>query len=227
MGGVGAESVGVSAPLRECVCESVWSVCIECVGLQARRSSGTLPVTGALTHGRACDLHRVIPQEWPREQNLQLKPGESVHTGARAFALRVRAWSFVLQERARERVLCRSASPEPRAELRTALQDRMARAWVAPLLLALLVRGARAQLCPPQCTCAGTAVDCHAQGLRSVPRGITRSAERIDLNNNNLTKITKADFAGLRHLRVLQLMENRISVIERGAFQDLKELERL
>uniref|UniRef100_A0AAR2JNH3 Slit homolog 2 (Drosophila) n=1 Tax=Pygocentrus nattereri TaxID=42514 RepID=A0AAR2JNH3_PYGNA len=103
----------------------------------------------------------------------------------------------------------------------------MARAWVAPLLLALLVRGARAQLCPPQCTCAGPAVDCHAQGLRSVPRGITRSAERIDLNNNNLTKITKADFAGLRHLRVLQLMENRISVIERGAFQDLKELERL
>uniref|UniRef100_W5KHT0 Slit homolog 2 (Drosophila) n=1 Tax=Astyanax mexicanus TaxID=7994 RepID=W5KHT0_ASTMX len=102
----------------------------------------------------------------------------------------------------------------------------MARAWVA-LLLALLVHGARAQLCPPQCTCAGTAVDCHAQGLRNVPRGITRSAERIDLNSNNLTKISKADFAGFRHLRVLQLMENKISIIERGAFQDLKELERL
>ncbi|EFB18272.1 hypothetical protein PANDA_004467 [Ailuropoda melanoleuca] len=48
-----------------------------------------------------------------------------------------------------------------------------------------------------------------------------------DLNGNNITRITKTDFAGLRHLRVLQLMENKISAIERGAFQDLKELERL
>ncbi|KAJ7326740.1 hypothetical protein JRQ81_016499, partial [Phrynocephalus forsythii] len=48
-----------------------------------------------------------------------------------------------------------------------------------------------------------------------------------DLNGNNITRITKTDFAGLRHLRVLQLMENKISTIERGAFQDLKELERL
>ncbi|XP_066518454.1 slit homolog 2 protein [Hoplias malabaricus] len=96
-------------------------------------------------------------------------------------------------------------------------------------LVALLLRDcdASAQFCPPQCTCAGNAADCHGQGLRNVPRGISRTSERIDLNNNNLTKITKADFAGFRHLRVLQLMENRISVIERGAFQDLKELERL
>ncbi|XP_030911322.1 slit homolog 2 protein [Geospiza fortis] len=53
------------------------------------------------------------------------------------------------------------------------------------------------------------------------------SPRRRDLNGNNITRITKTDFAGLRHLRVLQLMENKISTIERGAFQDLKELERL
>uniref|UniRef100_A0A667WH95 Slit homolog 2 (Drosophila) n=1 Tax=Myripristis murdjan TaxID=586833 RepID=A0A667WH95_9TELE len=87
--------------------------------------------------------------------------------------------------------------------------------------------GVDGQPCPAQCSCTGTTVDCHGQGLRSVPRNIPRNTERLDLNANNLTKITKADFAGLRHLRVLQLMENKITTIERGAFQDLKELERL
>uniref|UniRef100_A0A8C0F828 Slit homolog 2 protein n=1 Tax=Bubo bubo TaxID=30461 RepID=A0A8C0F828_BUBBB len=57
-----------------------------------------------------------------------------------------------------------------------------------------------------------------------LPNGIP---QELDLNGNNITRITKTDFAGLRHLRVLQLMENKISAIERGAFQDLKELERL
>ncbi|XP_073503059.1 slit homolog 2 protein isoform X3 [Phyllobates terribilis] len=83
------------------------------------------------------------------------------------------------------------------------------------------------QPCPAQCTCTGTTVDCHGLNLRSVPRNIPRNTERLDLNGNNITRITKTDFAGLRHLRVLQLMENKISTIERGAFQDLKELDRL
>uniref|UniRef100_A0A7N9AWK5 Slit homolog 2 (Drosophila) n=1 Tax=Mastacembelus armatus TaxID=205130 RepID=A0A7N9AWK5_9TELE len=91
----------------------------------------------------------------------------------------------------------------------------------------VLSSGADGQPCPAPCSCTGTTVDCHGQGLRSVPRNIPRNTERLDLNANNLTKITKADFAGLRHLRVLQLMENKITTIERGAFQDLKELERL
>ncbi|CAG09353.1 unnamed protein product [Tetraodon nigroviridis] len=49
----------------------------------------------------------------------------------------------------------------------------------------------------------------------------------MELNGNNLTRITKSDFAGLKYIRVLQLMENQITVIERGAFDDMKELERL
>ncbi|XP_038255723.1 slit homolog 2 protein-like isoform X2 [Dermochelys coriacea] len=83
------------------------------------------------------------------------------------------------------------------------------------------------QPCPAQCSCSGSTVDCHGLALRSVPRNVPRNTERLDLNGNNITRITKTDFTGLRHLRVLQLMENKISTIERGAFQDLKELERL
>ncbi|XP_045903261.1 slit homolog 2 protein-like [Micropterus dolomieu] len=71
------------------------------------------------------------------------------------------------------------------------------------VLVLVLSRGADGQPCPAQCSCTGTTVDCHGQGLRGVPRNIPRNAERLDLNANNLTKITKADFAGLRHLRVL------------------------
>uniref|UniRef100_A0A663MDU6 Slit homolog 1 protein n=1 Tax=Athene cunicularia TaxID=194338 RepID=A0A663MDU6_ATHCN len=36
------------------------------------------------------------------------------------------------------------------------------------------------------------------------------------LNGNNITRINKNDFAGLKQLRVLQLMENQISTVERG-----------
>uniref|UniRef100_A0A8C4RSH2 Slit homolog 2 (Drosophila) n=1 Tax=Erpetoichthys calabaricus TaxID=27687 RepID=A0A8C4RSH2_ERPCA len=101
------------------------------------------------------------------------------------------------------------------------------RSWYLALGLLLATGTAEGQPCPAQCSCSGTTVDCHGQGLRTVPRNIPRNTERLDLNANNLTRITKTDFAGLRHLRVLQLMENKISIIERGAFQDLKELERL
>ncbi|KAM6221925.1 slit homolog 2 protein isoform 2-T2 [Rhynchocyon petersi] len=97
--------------------------------------------------------------------------------------------------------------------------------WLA-LLLAILDEVAP-QACPAQCSCSGSTVDCHGLALRSVPKNIPRNTERLDLNGNNITRITKTDFAGLKHLRVLQLMENRISSIEKGAFQDLKELERL
>uniref|UniRef100_A0A8C5MI53 Slit homolog 1 protein n=1 Tax=Leptobrachium leishanense TaxID=445787 RepID=A0A8C5MI53_9ANUR len=84
-----------------------------------------------------------------------------------------------------------------------------------------------ANACPALCTCSGTTVDCHGLGLKSVPKNIPRNTERIELNGNNITRITKNDFSGLKQLRVLQLMENQIINLERGAFDDMKELERL
>uniref|UniRef100_A0A663DKF9 Slit homolog 2 protein n=1 Tax=Aquila chrysaetos chrysaetos TaxID=223781 RepID=A0A663DKF9_AQUCH len=57
------------------------------------------------------------------------------------------------------------------------------------------------QPCPAQCSCSGSTVDCHGLALRGVPRNIPRNTERLDLNGNNITRITKTDFAGLRHLR--------------------------
>uniref|UniRef100_A0A8B9FCR5 Slit homolog 2 protein n=1 Tax=Amazona collaria TaxID=241587 RepID=A0A8B9FCR5_9PSIT len=62
------------------------------------------------------------------------------------------------------------------------------------------------QPCPAQCSCSGSTVDCHGLALRGVPRNIPRNTERLDLNGNNITRITKTDFAGLRHLRVLYFL---------------------
>ncbi|XP_017403203.2 slit homolog 3 protein-like [Cebus imitator] len=95
------------------------------------------------------------------------------------------------------------------------------------LALASVLSGPPAVACPTKCTCSAASVDCHGLGLRAVPRGIPRNAERLDLDRNNITRITKMDFAGLKNLRVLHLEDNQVSVIERGAFQDLKQLERL
>lgn len=84
-----------------------------------------------------------------------------------------------------------------------------------------------ASACPALCTCTGTTVDCHGTGLQAIPKNIPRNTERLELNGNNITRIHKNDFAGLKQLRVLQLMENQIGAVERGAFDDMKELERL
>lgn len=47
------------------------------------------------------------------------------------------------------------------------------------VLVLVLSSGADGQPCPAQCSCTGTTVDCHGQGLRSVPRNIPRNAERL------------------------------------------------
>uniref|UniRef100_A0A8C1V7F1 Slit homolog 1 protein n=1 Tax=Cyprinus carpio TaxID=7962 RepID=A0A8C1V7F1_CYPCA len=89
----------------------------------------------------------------------------------------------------------------------------------------LLCKAATA--CPALCTCSGTTVDCHGLRLKTMPRNIPRNTERLELNGNNLTRINRNDFSGLKYLRVLQLMENQIGTVERGAFDDMRELERL
>nr|XP_057938540.1 slit homolog 1 protein-like [Doryrhamphus excisus] len=95
------------------------------------------------------------------------------------------------------------------------------------LLLVLLAGRGCVEACPAPCSCLGNTVDCHGLGIHAVPKNIPRGTERLDLNGNNLTIITKLDLSGLKHLRVLHLMENQIREVERGALDELKDLERL
>uniref|UniRef100_A0A3Q2XQI2 Slit homolog 1b (Drosophila) n=1 Tax=Hippocampus comes TaxID=109280 RepID=A0A3Q2XQI2_HIPCM len=103
--------------------------------------------------------------------------------------------------------------------------------WASLLLLLPLVMAAGgrggAQACPAPCSCLGSTVDCHGLGIHAVPRNIPRGAERLDLNGNNLTVITKSDFSGLKHLRVLDLSENAIQAVPRRAFRGAADLKNL
>lgn len=47
------------------------------------------------------------------------------------------------------------------------------------LALASALSGPPAAACPTKCTCSAASVDCHGLGLRVVPRGIPRNAERL------------------------------------------------
>uniref|UniRef100_A0A8C1M0N7 Slit homolog 3 (Drosophila) n=1 Tax=Cyprinus carpio TaxID=7962 RepID=A0A8C1M0N7_CYPCA len=96
--------------------------------------------------------------------------------------------------------------------------------------------------CPHKCSCSGSHVDCQGQGFRTVPRGIPRNAERLDLDRNNITRITKVDFSGLKNLHVLttltlalplsslphsRLNRNRLQVLPELLFQSTPKLGRL
>uniref|UniRef100_A0A8C8ITI9 Slit homolog 1 protein n=1 Tax=Oncorhynchus tshawytscha TaxID=74940 RepID=A0A8C8ITI9_ONCTS len=114
---------------------------------------------------------------------------------------------------------------------------------VCVLVLCALVSG-YASTCPALCTCSGTTVDCHGLGIKTMPRNIPRNTERMELNGNNLTRITKTDFSGLKYLRVLlcnsvfdlmlscccfhrDLSENNIQSIPRKAFRGATDIKNL
>ncbi|XP_002738338.3 slit homolog 2 protein [Saccoglossus kowalevskii] len=73
--------------------------------------------------------------------------------------------------------------------------------------------------CPAQCLCEGTIIDCSAIGLKEVPDDIPGFATELRLNDNEITKVSATGiFLRLPELRKLDLRNNRISVIEDGAF---------
>lgn len=53
----------------------------------------------------------------------------------------------------------------------------LCRIWA--LVLALLLSAASVDGCPHKCSCSGSHVDCQGLGLKSVPKGVPRNAERL------------------------------------------------
>uniref|UniRef100_A0A671L1Q2 Slit homolog 1 protein n=1 Tax=Sinocyclocheilus anshuiensis TaxID=1608454 RepID=A0A671L1Q2_9TELE len=109
------------------------------------------------------------------------------------------------------------------------------------VVLCALLGGAGAQSCPSQCSCSGTAVDCHGQSLRMrrntrlnrnnlqvLPELLflgTTKLFRLDLSENQIQGIPRKAFRGATEIKNLQLDYNQISCIEDGAFRALRDLE--
>ncbi|KAF7689429.1 matrix-remodeling-associated protein 5 [Silurus meridionalis] len=92
------------------------------------------------------------------------------------------------------------------------------------LTLAALARSARG--CPRPCACPQPGeVHCTFRSLLTVPAGVSRHVERMNLGFNTINRITDSSFAGMRKLELLLMHGNNIHNIPSGAFHDLISLQ--
>ncbi|XP_072513660.1 matrix-remodeling-associated protein 5 [Salminus brasiliensis] len=94
------------------------------------------------------------------------------------------------------------------------------------LLLLLLTRTDLARCCPRPCACPQPKeVHCTFRSLLTVPAGVPKQVERMNLGFNSITRITDVSFAGMRKLELLMMHGNDIHNIPNGAFRDLTSLQ--
>lgn len=87
------------------------------------------------------------------------------------------------------------------------------------LLFFTLIPTVVSNQCPRECVCSShNLVICTGQSLTNVPTGLPKSTVRLDLQENRIGIIRRNDFGDLPNLRILQLMDNELSVIESGDF---------
>ncbi|XP_036126950.1 matrix-remodeling-associated protein 5 [Molossus molossus] len=100
--------------------------------------------------------------------------------------------------------------------------------WRA-LSVVLILTWARppdALACPHPCACyVPTEVHCTFRSLASVPAGISKHVERINLGFNSIQALSETSFAGLTKLELLMVHGNNIPSIPDGALRDLSSLQ--
>ncbi|XP_032736129.1 matrix-remodeling-associated protein 5 isoform X1 [Lontra canadensis] len=80
--------------------------------------------------------------------------------------------------------------------------------------------------CPHPCTCyVPSEVHCTFRSLASVPAGISKHVERINLGFNSIQALSETSFAGLTKLELLMIHGNDIPSIPDGALRDLSSLQ--
>ena len=74
--------------------------------------------------------------------------------------------------------------------------------------------------CPSDCYCEGGTVDCAHRDLKEFPLDLPKTAKRLLLNDNKITRVPALGlFNRLPQLESLDLSRNRIEIIEEGAFE--------
>uniref|UniRef100_A0A8D1QDC1 Matrix-remodeling-associated protein 5 n=1 Tax=Sus scrofa TaxID=9823 RepID=A0A8D1QDC1_PIG len=100
--------------------------------------------------------------------------------------------------------------------------------WRALSVVLILVWGhPRAGLaCPHPCACyVPSEVHCTFRSLASVPAGISKHVERINLGFNSIQALSETSLAGLTKLELLMIHGNEIQSIPDGALRDLISLQ--
>ncbi|XP_032331696.1 LOW QUALITY PROTEIN: matrix-remodeling-associated protein 5 [Camelus ferus] len=100
--------------------------------------------------------------------------------------------------------------------------------WQALSVVLILLWGhPRATLaCPHPCACyVPSEVHCTFRSLASVPAGISKHVERINLGFNSIQALSETSFAGLTKLELLMIHGNDIPSIPDGALRDLTSLQ--
>lgn len=84
--------------------------------------------------------------------------------------------------------------------------------------------------CPPRCSCPrADTVDCDGLELRVFPDNITRAAQHLSLQNNQLQELPYNELSRLSDLRTLNLHNNLISSegLPDEAFESLTQLQHI
>ncbi|XP_072173927.1 CD180 antigen-like [Diadema setosum] len=68
---------------------------------------------------------------------------------------------------------------------------------------------------------------CTNLNLLSVPKNLPGNTELLDLSNNKITTLYNSSFLVYKHIRVLAMIDNNISIIESGTFLSLPFLQSL
>ncbi|XP_051560336.1 immunoglobulin superfamily member 10-like [Myxocyprinus asiaticus] len=96
------------------------------------------------------------------------------------------------------------------------------------MVLAMVALPVLVRCCPRTCVCHQPAeVHCTFRSLLTVPTGVPRQVERMNLGFNTINKITYSSFVGLRKLELLLMHGNDVHRIPNGTFRDLISLQML
>ncbi|XP_013386131.1 slit homolog 2 protein isoform X2 [Lingula anatina] len=82
-------------------------------------------------------------------------------------------------------------------------------------------------VCPDQCVCTESIVDCRNKGLKQIPNNIPEHVTELRLEHNHITGIPSRAFVDFKKLRRIDLSNNQISQLAEDAFTGLKSLNSL
>ncbi|XP_053407432.1 protein slit-like isoform X1 [Mercenaria mercenaria] len=82
-------------------------------------------------------------------------------------------------------------------------------------------------ICPEECTCTGSFVDCRDRGLTEIPEVLPIDATELRIEQNKITRIRAGSFENMHRLRRIDISNNEIVVIDSEAFAGLSSLNTL